>query len=147
MRARARRFWLIVVAGVLLAGATGLTLSALSSDIDAFYVPGDLVERGGGMPGERAQIGGLVKEGSIETTSDGQLHFVVEDAAGEIKVSFEGFIPDLFREGQGVICKGTFTEAWAFQASELLAKHDENYMPRELEDALKEQGVYKGEGA
>ena len=136
MRARARRFWLIIVAGVLLAGATGLTLSALSNDIDAFYVPGDLVERGGGTVGERAQIGGLVKEGSIETLDNGMLTFVVE-----------GFIPDLFREGQGVICKGTFTDAWAFEASELLAKHDENYMPRDLEDKLKEQGVYKGEGA
>lgn len=147
MRARARRFWLIIVAGVLLAGATGLTLNALSNDIDAFYVPGDLVERGGGTVGERAQIGGLVKEGSIETLDNGLLTFVVEDAAGEIAVEFEGFIPDLFREGQGVICKGTFTDAWAFEASELLAKHDENYMPRDLEDKLKEQGVYKGEGA
>lgn len=147
MRARARRFWLIIVSGVLLASAVGLTLYSLSNEIDAFYVPGDLVERGGGMPGERAQIGGLVKEGSIETTAEGILQFVVEDAAGEINVSFEGFIPDLFREGQGVICKGTFTDSWAFEASELLAKHDETYMPRELEDALKEQGVYKGEGA
>lgn len=147
MRARARRFWLIIIAGVLLAGATGLTLNALSNDIDAFYVPGDLVERGGGTVGERAQIGGLVKEGSIETLDNGILTFVVEDAAGEIAVEFEGFIPDLFREGQGVICKGTFTDSWAFEANELLAKHDENYMPRDLEDKLKEQGVYKGEGA
>lgn len=147
MRARARRFWLIVVAGVLLASAVGLTLNALSNDIDAFYVPGDLVERGGGTIGERAQIGGLVKEGSIETLDNGILTFVVEDASGEIAVEFEGFIPDLFREGQGVICKGTFTDAWEFEANELLAKHDENYMPRDLEDKLKEQGVYKGEGA
>jgi len=145
MRARARRFWLIITAGVLLTGAVGLTLYSISSEIDAFYVPADLVERGGGTVGERAEIGGLVKEGSVVTLETGELRFVVEDATAEIAVQFDGFIPDLFREGQGVICKGTFVDPWTFQASELLAKHDENYMPKALEDELKEQGVYRGE--
>ena len=144
MRARARRFWLIITAGVLLTGAVGLTLYSISSEIDAFYVPADLVERGGGTVGERAEIGGLVKEGSIITLETGELRFVVEDATAEIAVQFDGFIPDLFREGQGVICKGTFVDPWTFQASELLAKHDENYMPPEVADALKKSGQWKG---
>ncbi|MAP96636.1 MAG: cytochrome c biogenesis protein CcmE [Ponticaulis sp.] len=144
MRARAKRLWLIVTAGILLTGAVGLTMFSLSNQIDAFYVPAKLVDSGGGVPGERAKVGGLVKMGSVETLEDGSLQFVIEDAQAEIAVSFDGFVPDLFREGQGVICTGVFTDAWTFQATELLAKHDENYMPRELEDELKEQGVYKG---
>lgn len=145
MRARARRFWLIVVAGVCLAGATALTLTGLSSQVQLFYTPADLMDQGGAIVGERARIGGLVKSGSIETLDSGELRFVVEDSMGEITVSYDGFIPDLFREGQGVVANGIFTDSWAFQANELLAKHDENYMPKELEDSLKEQGVYRGE--
>lgn len=143
MRARARRFWLIVVAGAILASAIGLTLFALSSQVALFYTPADLIERGGGVVGERARIGGLVKAGSIQRHENGQIRFVVEDGAGEIEVSYDGFIPDLFREGQGVVCNGSFTDAYQFEASELLAKHDENYMPKELGDKLKEQGVYR----
>lgn len=145
MRARARRFWLIVVAGVCLAGATALTLTGLSSQVQLFYTPADLMDQGGAVVGERARIGGLVKAGSIETLDSGELRFVVEDAVGEITISYDGFIPDLFREGQGVVANGVFTDTWAFEAYELLAKHDENYMPKELEDSLKEQGVYRGE--
>jgi cytochrome c-type biogenesis protein CcmE len=143
MRARARRFWLIVVAGVFLAGAVGLTLNALSSQVQLFYTPADILAQGGATSGEHARIGGLVKAGTIETFDNGELHFVVEDGSGEIKVIYDGFVPDLFREGQGVVANGVFTGSYAFTAHELLAKHDENYMPKELEDKLKEQGVYR----
>ncbi len=143
MRARARRLWLIVVAGAILVGAVGLTLFALGNQVALFYTPGDLVEQGGGVVGERARIGGLVKPGSLEEFDEGGIRFVVEDGLGEITVNYDGFIPDLFREGQGVVCNGSFTDAYAFEASELLAKHDENYMPREVEEKLKEQGVYR----
>ena len=145
MRARARRFWLIVIAGVILVGAVGLTLTALSSQVQLFYTPKDLVAQGGAVPGERARIGGLVQMGSVRTLEDGALRFVVEDAEGEIAVAYDGFIPDLFREGQGVVANGVFTDAYTFEADELLAKHDENYIPREIQETLQEQGVYRGE--
>lgn len=143
MRARAKRFWLIVIAGVILCSCAGLTLFALRNQVSLFYTPADLIAQGGGQIGERARIGGLVKAGSVETLDSGLLLFVVEDGEGEIKVEFDGFIPDLFKEGQGVVCNGVFTDTFAFKADELLAKHDENYMPKELEDKLKEQGVYR----
>lgn len=143
MRARARRFWLIVIAGVILCSCAGLTLYALRNQVSLFYTPADLIAKGGGVIGERARIGGLVKTGTVQTLDDGTLRFVVEDGEGEIQVEFDGFIPDLFKEGQGVVCNGVFTDAYAFEADELLAKHDENYMPKEVEDKLKEQGVYR----
>ena len=146
MRARTRRLWLFVVAGVILVGAATLVVRALPHAL-LFYTPADLMERGGGEVGERARIGGLVKAGTIETLDSGVIRFVVEDGSGEIAVTYNGFIPDLFREGQGVVANGTFTDGYAFEASELLAKHDENYMPKELGDRLKEQGVYRAPDA
>ena len=145
MRARARRFWLIMVSGVILCFAAGLTLYALSSQVALFYTPMDVVAKGGAEPGERARIGGLVQVGSFKTLESNDYAFVIEDAGGEIKVTYGGFIPDLFREGQGVVCNGAFDGPYSFIASEVLAKHDENYMPKELEDKLKEQGVYRGD--
>jgi cytochrome c-type biogenesis protein CcmE len=143
MRARARRFWLFVVAGTILVSAVGLTLFAVSNQMEFFYTPADLEELDGAHIGQRARIGGLVKMGSLEQLDEGGIRFVVEDGAAEIAVSYDGFIPDLFREGQGVVCNGTFTDTYDFEARELLAKHDENYMPKEVEDKLKEQGVYR----
>ncbi len=143
MRARARRFWLIVIAGAILCSCVALTLYALGNQVSLFYTSADLIAKGGGVVGERARIGGLVKAGTVKTHDDGTLTFVVEDGEGEVNVVFDGFIPDLFKEGQGVVCNGTFTEAYAFKADELLAKHDENYMPKEVEEKLKEQGVYR----
>ena len=147
MRARTRRLWLVGVSGVILTGAVALTLFALQNQVALFYTPADLMERGGGEIGERARIGGLVKAGSIEQLDDGAIRFAVEDGAGEIRVSYDGFVPDLFREGQGVVANGQFVEPWTFEASELLAKHDETYMPKELGDKLKEQGVYRDPGS
>ncbi|MFC6196594.1 cytochrome c maturation protein CcmE [Ponticaulis profundi] len=144
MRARTRRLWLVIVSGAILISAVSLTLFALRNQVALFYTPADLVAQGGGQIGERARIGGLVKEGTLEQLDSGDIRFVVEDGSGEIIVSYNGFVPDLFREGQGVVANGQFTEAWSFRADELLAKHDESYMPKELEDKLKEQGVFKG---
>lgn len=145
MRARTRRLRLVALSAVLLIGATALTLYALSNQVDAFLMPADVVEKGGALPGERARIGGLVKMGSLQQLPEGGITFVAEDTIGELTVKYDGFIPDLFREGQGIVANGTFTEAYTFEASELLAKHDETYMPKEVEDALKEQGVYRGD--
>jgi len=88
------------------------------------------------------RLGGMVKEGSLERLEGSSIAFVVTDTAEEIAVRYTGILPDLFREGQGVIATGSM-KGGAFLASEVLAKHDENYMPREVVDALKEQGVYQ----
>lgn len=147
MRARARRFWLFIVAGTILVSAVGLTLFAVSNQMEFYYDPADLAELNGTHIGKRARIGGFVEPGSLEHMEDGSIRFIVEDAEAKITVSYDGFIPDLFREGQGVICNGTFTDQYSFEASELLAKHDENYVPKELQDQMKEQGVYKAPDA
>ena len=132
---------MILAAGALLSGAVALVLVALQSAVSLFYMPAELVAQGGATVGERARIGGLVREGSLQTFADGSLGFIVEDSVGQIVVRYDGFVPDLFREGQGVVAEGVFTEAYALEASEVLAKHDETYMPREVREALEEQGI------
>jgi len=135
-----RRLTLIAVAGAVLALATALTLSALRDSIVFFASPSELVANPP-PPGKRLRIGGLVKEGSI--TRDGLLiRFDVTDGANTLPVRYQGMLPDLFREKQGVVAEGTF-ENGVFIARTILAKHDEYYMPREVVDALKNKGVWK----
>lgn len=146
MRFRKRqRLVLIGLALLLLGGATALTLTALGDKIAFFVTPTQIV--GGEVAADRNfRVGGLVVEGSIRRESDGSVAFRLTDTANEIEVHYRGILPDLFREGQGIVAQGTLETAGAapvFSASEILAKHDENYMPREVADALKEAGYWQ----
>ena len=146
MNARKRnRLIIIAVAGVVISGAAGLTMYGLSDQIVFFQTPSD-VESGHVAAGTRMRLGGLVKEATW--TSAGTMHnFVVTDTGADLAASYNGILPDLFREGQGVVMDGTLQADGTFVADTVLAKHDENYMPREVADALKAQGYWnKGDG-
>ena len=125
--------------------AAGLVLYALSDTITFFYTPTDVVEKGV-QPGTRFRLGGLVEDGSIVRGQGKTVSFKVTDTAGTLPVTYVGILPDLFREGQGVIAEGMLDAGGSFRADTVLAKHDENYMPREVADALKERGVWKQNG-
>lgn len=144
-RRKQNRIVLISVAGAVLAVAVGLVLFALSDQITLYKSPSDIA-REGLIPGQKIRIGGLVEEGSW--VRDGTNHrFTVTDTENTIKVRFEGIVPDLFREGQGVVLDGQANDEGVLVASNVLAKHDENYVPKEVADALKEQGLWKEPGA
>ena len=147
---RKRRRLYAVVAGLTMLGiAAALVLTALEDNIVFFHSPSDIhakkIE-----PGQNFRMGGLVKEGSISKAEDGLVHnFEVTDLDHTIKVSYRGILPDLFREGQGVVTEGSLRPDGVFLAREVLAKHDENYMPPEVAEALKKSGKWKhanGEG-
>jgi len=125
--------------------AAGLILYALSDTITFFYTPTDVVEKGV-QPGTRFRLGGLVADGSIVRGQGKTVSFTVTDTVGTLPVTYVGILPDLFREGQGVIAEGVLDAGGNFKADTVLAKHDENYMPREVADALKEKGVWKQSG-
>lgn len=135
-----RRIQLVAVAALLLAAATSLIGYAMRDGIEFFRSPSQLAEHPA-REGERFRLGGLVETGSV-VRDGGTVHFVVTDGGASLPVSFAGILPDLFREGQGVIATGTL-ENGTFAASEVLARHDESYMPKEVADALKEQGVFR----
>jgi len=126
----------------ILGVAAGLVLYALSDTITFFYTPSDVVEKNV-EPGTRMRLGGLVADGSVIRGQGKEVGFTVTDTSQEIKVSYVGILPDLFREGQGVIAEGILEPGGSFRADTVLAKHDENYMPREVADALKAKGVWK----
>ena len=136
-----RRIRLIILGiGLLALAATAIGFGFRNS-IEYFKSPSQIVEEG--APTKSVfRIGGLVKEGSIIHLSGDVVEFVVTDGGADILVTYQGLLPDLFDEGQGAIARGTLVDE-VFIAEEILAKHDENYMPREIVDALKEQGVYK----
>ena len=133
-----------VVAGILTLGAaTALVLSAFEDSIVFFYSPTDLVEKD--VPeGRRIRIGGLVEGESVEKLPGGTVAFSVTDTANSLPVRFTGILPDLFREGQGVVAQGLLGSDGVFVADEVLAKHDETYMPPEVAESLKKAGVWKG---
>ena len=141
---KARRIRMLVFGGVLLAGAAGL-VGFLAQDAIAFFKsPSELVAEGYG-PDQLLRVGGLVVEGS--SAGDGARHrFDLTDGASTVPVTFTGVLPDLFREGQGIVAQGYWRNG-TFEATEVLAKHDENYMPREVADALRAQGHWEGDGA
>jgi cytochrome c-type biogenesis protein CcmE len=129
----------------VLAVALALVLSAMRSSIVFFQSPTDVVERQL-APGTRIRIGGLVKAGSVERGDSLRIDFVVTDGEHDILVHYRGIVPDLFREGQGVVAEGKVDEDGMFLADTVLAKHDERYMPKEVVDALKKSGRWQ-EGA
>ena len=146
MTRKQRRLTLIGASLGVLALATALVLGALRDSIVFFNSPTDIVQKHV-APGIRTRIGGLVKPGSIERSKSLQVRFVVTDGSADITVHYQGIVPDLFREGQGVVAEGTVQPGGAFTADTVLAKHDERYMSREVVDALKRSGRWKeGEG-
>lgn len=141
-----RRLYLIAAIAPVLALAAGLTLWGLSDSISFFYTP---AQAAAAKPpvGRSIQLGGLVQPGTVVKHPDGRVDFVVADQQATTKVHFSGDLPDLFREGQGIVATGSFRADGQFEAKQVLAKHDEKYMPREVSKALKEQGEWRGEGA
>jgi cytochrome c-type biogenesis protein CcmE len=144
MTRKQRRLTLIGVAGCVLALALGLVLFAMNDTIVFFNSPADVQARNV-QPGTRFRLGGLVKQGSVQRGDDQQVSFEVMDARSSIRVRYKGLLPDLFREGQGIVAEGALDAAGIFKADTVLAKHDETYMPREVADALKKQGHWQGE--
>lgn len=137
---------MIAGAGVVLAAAVVLVLVALRDQIVFFYSPTEITEKAL-EPGTRVRLGGLVADGSVQRGADGQVSFAITDTANDVEVSYHGILPDLFREGQGVVAEGVLTGTHSINAESVLAKHDERYMPKEVVDALKAQGVWQeGEG-
>ncbi|HVA13122.1 MAG TPA: cytochrome c maturation protein CcmE [Stellaceae bacterium] len=142
---RKRKRLYVVLGGLALLGvATALVLSAFSDNLVFFYGPSDLAAKH--VPDDRyIRIGGLVENGSVKRESDGvTLDFRVTDGNTAVPVVYKGDVPDLFREGQGVVVEGKL-EGGVFHAATVLAKHDENYMPPEVVDALKRAGHWQGE--
>jgi cytochrome c-type biogenesis protein CcmE len=135
-----RRIQIVAIGAVLLALATAVTGYALRDGIEFFRSPSQIAADPP-RPGERFRLGGLVAEGSVERGGE-TVGFRVTDGGAVQAVRFTGILPDLFREGQGVIATGRLEDG-VFVATEVLAKHDEAYMPKEVADALKEQGVFR----
>jgi cytochrome c-type biogenesis protein CcmE len=144
MTRRQRRLLLIGAGGAVLGVAIALVLITLKDSIVFFNSPTDVVEKHVAA-GTRIRLGGLVKPGSITRGANFAVRFEVTDGNKAIPVAYSGALPDLFREGQGVIAEGKMDGAGTFEADTILAKHDENYMPREVADALKKQGHWMGE--
>jgi cytochrome c-type biogenesis protein CcmE len=142
MTRKRRRLWLLLACGLGLGSATALTLSAFRDNLVFFLAPSDIATKAPAM-GRTFRLGGLVQQGSVQRVSaDGHptARFRVTDGRSSVEVSYAGILPDLFREGQGVVALGTLQPDGTFRASEVLAKHDETYMPKEVVDALKKGG-------
>lgn len=146
MTRKQRRGTLIIAAVAVLGLAAILTLFALKDSVVFFHTPSDIAETK--VPvGKRIRLGGLVAEGSVKRGTGTSVEFVVTDTLKNVPVSYKGVLPDLFREGQGVVAEGVLDASGHMTADTVLAKHDENYMPPEVAEALKAKGVKLGEGA
>ncbi len=145
MTRKQRRLILIGGSVGVLAIAAALVLNALSDSIVFFNSPSDIAEKHI-APGTRIRVGGIVKDGSVQRGENLNIRFVVTDGKSDVSVHYQGIVPDLFREGQGVVAEGRL-EPNGIAADMVLAKHDERYMPREVVDALKKSGRWgEGEG-
>jgi cytochrome c-type biogenesis protein CcmE len=143
---RKRRRLIAVLAGlVMLGGATALVLAAFNDNLVFFYSPSDLAQKAVG-PERRIRIGGLVEDQSLVREDSRRVAFRVTDGKTELKVVYDGLLPDLFKEGQGVVAEGKLRGDGVFVASNVLAKHDEKYMPPEVADALKRSGHWQETG-
>jgi len=145
MTRKKRRLYMLGLALLGLGTATALALTAFEDNLVFFYSPSDIAAQ---HVGERNfRLGGLVEENSVKRLPDGlTIEFRVTDTAQAVPVTYSGIVPDLFREGQGVVAEGRMRPDGVFVAREVLAKHDEKYMPRELEKQLKESGEWRGGG-
>jgi cytochrome c-type biogenesis protein CcmE len=143
MTRKQRRGILIGTCLAVLGGAVGLVLFAMRDSIVFFYSPSEVAKMQI-APGQRFRLGGLVETGSVVRGEGTTIRFTVTDRASTLPVTFTGVLPDLFREGQGVVTEGTLEPDGVFHADNVLAKHDENYMPPEVAKKLKAQGVWRG---
>ena len=142
---RKQRRLLLVLGGVgLIGAAVALILTALSQNIVYFYAPAELKQHPL-AEGQRFRLGGLVTQGSVKREADNVVDFTVTDLKATVPVRYQGILPDLFREGQGVVAEGRLGPGGVFLAEQVLAKHDERYMPREVADALKRSGEWRPE--
>jgi cytochrome c-type biogenesis protein CcmE len=139
-----RRLWAVAAAGPVLALAVGLSLWAMSDSVTFFVTPSEATEEAA-PAGRAVRLGGLVEAGSVRRGADGTVTFTVGDGAARTPVTYRGDLPDLFREGQGVVAEGAFRPDRSFEASQVLAKHDETYMPREVAEKLKARGEWRPE--
>lgn len=144
MTRKGKRLTLIFGALAVLGLAAGLIMFALRDNIVFFYTPTQLAEKHPAT-GARLRIGGLVKQGSLVKGEGRDVSFVITDNENELATTYTGLLPDLFREGQGVVADGVLGSDGKFRADSVLAKHDERYMPRDVAEALKKQGVWQGE--
>ena len=141
MTPKRRRLWLLVGSLAVLGAAATLVLTALNDNLVFFYSPSQVAEKGI-APDRRFRLGGLVEAGSVQKNGE-EVRFTVTDTHKTVAVVYRGLLPDLFREGQGVIAEGVLRADGVFVAREVLAKHDENYMPPEVAKAIKEAGQWK----
>jgi len=144
MTRKQRRAILIGTCLGVLALAVGLVLMALRDSIVFFYTPSEVAEKHLDT-GQRFRLGGLVENGSLKRGEGTTISFVVTDKRATLPVTYAGVLPDLFREGQGVVAEGMLTSEGVFHADSVLAKHDEKYMPPEVAKKLKEQGAWRGD--
>ncbi len=141
MTRKKKRLSIIAGGAMFLAASAGLTFYALGQKASYFYMPADLATAVL-QPGQRIRLGGLVEAGTVKRGGGTEVEFAVTDKQKAVPVTYTGILPDLFREGQGVITEGTFRADGVFAADSVLAKHDETYMPREVADGLKAKGVW-----
>ena len=144
MTRKQRRLYFVLLGLLALGAAVALVLTAMRDDIVFFFSPSEIVSGKVSVEGRRIRLGGLVENGSVEKNGP-VIRFRVTDGAETVSVVYTGLLPDLFREGQGVVTEGRMTPEGVFEAQEVLAKHDENYMPKEVADALKDSGHWLDE--
>lgn len=142
MTRKQKRLTIIGTGMGFLALAAALTFYALGQRTSYFYMPADLLSQSA-QAGERIRLGGLVEAGSVVRGDGTRVRFAVTDSENTVEVVYDGILPDLFREGQGVVTEGAFGPDGVFVADTVLAKHDETYMPREVADRLMEEGVWQ----
>jgi cytochrome c-type biogenesis protein CcmE len=138
-----KRLTFVLIALILLGASAALVLSAFEDSIVFFHSPSDIATKKVALD-KRLRLGGLVEKGSVVKKKDAVVNFRITDTAHSVAVSYKGILPDLFREGQGVVTEGRMVGN-VFKAEEVLAKHDEKYMPPEVADALKKAGQWKGD--
>ena len=139
-----RRLWVVIAVAPVLALAVGLSLWAMRDSVTYFFSPSEATEQAA-PAGRNVRLGGLVEAGSVRRLADGEVAFTITDNAASTRVLYQGDLPDLFREGQGIVAEGAFLPDRSFRARQVLAKHDETYMPREVADRLKAKGEWRPE--
>ncbi len=137
-----RRLWVFVAVAPVLALAVGLSLYAMRDSVTFFFSPSEATADTA-PAGRVVRLGGLVETGSVVRDSQGEIAFMVTDNVASTRVVYRGDLPDLFREGQGIVAQGAFQADRSFRATQVLAKHDENYMPREVAERLKAKGEWR----
>lgn len=142
---KTQRLYFVLLGGLAFATGIALVLTAFEDSIVFFYSPSEISQQDL-SPGQRVRIGGLVEAGSVSSAGD-TVSFTVTDTAETLDVNYRGILPDLFREGQGIVAEGYLLASGVFQASDVLAKHDETYMPPEVAEAIKAAGEWRGDNS